>query len=167
MVSFNLESFMAGYRDYARSYLFKCTIDRLKFYGVKEHEYLVKSTGLPSQAFEEIETDWQGSKYKIASKTQFADFMITFNMDSEGTIRKAFLKWAKNIHDPYENTHGNPLDYFCDVRLTQIDGRHNPIIKYTLINAWPKDIGSVSLDYAEKAISTFDVSFSYQRHITE
>jgi len=167
MVDFNLNGFMKTYGEYARAYLFKCSIHHLRNrYGVNDHEYLVKSTKLPEGTIDELKADWQGMEYKIGATSLFQDFNVMFNMDANGKIRMAFLDWMNDIHDPSTNTHGNPRDYFSDITLNHLDGRHRTILTYTLIDAWPKMVSEVTLDYAAKEIATFDVTFAYQYHIT-
>lgn len=164
MVDFNLNAFMSTYGDYARSYLFKCTVNKLNAFGVRDHEYLVKSTRLPESTIDEIESDWQGMKYKIGGTQQFTDFTVSFNMDVGGNIRTAFLKWMGVIHNPETSIHSDPTVYFTDIKLDHLNGQFRKIMTYELIGAWPKSVGEVSLDYAAKEIATFDVTFSYQYH---
>jgi len=167
MTQFDLKSFMTRYRDYARAYLFKCKIDN---FGVADHEYLVKSTKLPESNIKEIETDWQGNMYKIGANAEVGDFSITFNMDDRGNLRDEFVKWTLDIHDPEKNTHGAPTQgsgYFRDIKLKHLNGQGNPILVYSLIDAWPKSVGEVALGYDTKEIASFDVSFAYQYHTME
>ena len=161
-ISFNLDGFMSVYKDYARSYLFLCKIEKFM---ISDHQYLVKSTKLPEHGFEEVETNLQGNKYKTAGNPVYSDFTITFNSDSDNLLRKKFIDWNLKIHDSDKNTHGSPIDYFSDITLKQLNGKGEPTVTYNLIGSWPKTIGEVSLDYSTKEISSFDVTFSYQYHI--
>jgi len=165
MVDFGLNGFMSMYDDYSRAYLFQCKIHHLGGkYFIQDHEYLVKSTKLPETTIGELETDWQGNKYKIASTEEYADFTVSFKMDKYDDIRYRFTDWARDIHDTESGTHGNPMDYMSDITLKHLSGNGSPIMIYTLVGAWPKSIGEVSLDYSSKEIASFDVTFTYQYH---
>ena len=171
MVDFNLDGFKSKYRNFARSYLFECKING---FATVNHEYLVKSTKLPEQTFEEIVADLQGNDFKIAGNTKIADFTIDFIVDQKAVLRKDFLKWSKDIHNTETNAHGEPSSsgYFKDITLKHIEkiikktSKGVPSITYELIGAWPKTIGEVNLDYSSKEFATFSVTFAYQYHIT-
>jgi hypothetical protein len=167
MVDFGLNGFMRRYEDYSRAYLFKCWIHHLRGrYFVRDQEYLVKSTKLPETTIGELETDWQGNKYKIASTEEFQDFAISFKMDKDDTIRHRFMQWTKDIHDAETGRHGNPINYFSDITLEHLNGQGRSIMKYVLVGAWPKAVGEVTLDYSSKEVASFDVTFTYQYHYT-
>jgi len=166
MVDFGINGFMRRYEDYSRAYLFKCWIHHLKGkYFVIDQEYLVKSTKLPETTIGEVEMDWQGSKYKLASTQEYQDFTISFKMDIRDNIRHKFVKWARDIHNTETGRHGNPNDYLSDITLDHLSSqRGNTIMKYIFVGAWPKAIGEVTLDYSSKEVASFDVTLSYQYH---
>ena len=165
MVDFGINGFMRRYEDYARAYLFKCWIHHLRGkYFVIDQEYLVKSTKLPETVIGEVETDWQGSKYKIASTEEYTDFTISFKLDRIDNIRHKFIQWANDIHNTETGRHGNPSNYLSDITLDHLNGKGQSIMKYTLVGAWPKSVGEVGLDYSSKEIASFDVTFAYQYH---
>jgi hypothetical protein len=166
-MGFNLDSMVGTYKDFARGYLFYAKVTGKGGSFDKDHPYLVNSTTLPAQSIEPITTNWQGNEYKIGGVNSFSDFPITFKSDVKQDLRAQFLKWAQLIHDPVTNVHGNPNDYFGQVDLTQIDVNGEGVMSYSLINAWPSGIGEITLDYGNKEISTFDVTFTYQYHVVE
>lgn len=166
MTGFNLTEFMSNSRDFARAYLFEADI---KKFGKDGHGMYVKSTKLPEHTIGEIETDFQGNKYKIASTSEVQDFSISFNSDVEDQLRNKFVTWMLEIHNPATNLHGTPGNmgsgYFSDIILKHLNGQGNAIMIYGLHGAWPKSIGELTLDYSTKEIATFDVTFSYQYHL--
>jgi hypothetical protein len=164
MVDFNLQGLWGNHRDFARAYLFECKIDG---FSGNNHTYLVKSTGLPERNIAEIITDWQGMSYKIGGTSEFSDYTITFNLDKSDTIRSDFIDWMDKVHNPENNEHGSPTDYFKDITLKHLSPQNSPIITYKFIDAWPKTISEVSLDYSSKEVATFDMTFAYQYHKLE
>jgi len=160
MVAFNLGGLYSTHSDFARAYLFECIIDGFD-------SLLVKTTGLPEKTITQITSDWQGNTYKIGGTSEFSDLNITFNMDKEDKVRKDFMKWMKDIHNPENNIHGSPDAYFKDIILKHLSPQNTEIIKYKFVDAWPTSISEVSLDHSTKEIATFDVSFAYQFHKLE
>ena len=164
-VQFNLDGLLAQYKDYARGYLFKFEIDTAPAGLWREkYPYLVRSTNLPESTLEEITTDWQGMSYKFAGPQTYGDFSVTFNVDAESLIRYDFVNWMNFIHDPSSNVHGNPQDYMCILNLTHLNTEGGDNIKYRMVGAWPKTVGTASLDYGTKDTLQFEVSFAYQYH---
>jgi len=166
---FNLNDFMAGYRDFARAYLFLVEIHNFNDKN-NDHSFLVKTTRLPDFTINEIQSDIQGNIYKIASTKVIADWSVEFNMDDKNLLRSKFIKWSQLITNPTsKKDHGSPVDvsnggYFRDITIKHLNGQGNSTMEYKLLGAWPKTVGEVSLDYSNKAIATFEVTFSYQSY---
>lgn len=164
-IGFNLDSLLGQYKDYARGYLFKFEIDGAPAGLWREkYPYLVRATQLPDSNLEEISVPWQGMAYKLASTQTYSDFTVTFNVDAESLIRYDFVNWVNFIHDPTNNVHGNPQDYMAILNMTHLDTDGNDNIQYKMFGAWPKTVGTASLDYSSKDTLQFDVTFSYQYH---
>lgn len=166
MVEFNLNSFKSTYRDYARAYTFYAKIDN-PVYFQEDNQYLVKSTTLPSTEIDEVEANWQGHKYKLASTPTYNDFTITFNVDIDSDIHTKMMRWSTYLNNPVDNLHGMPSVstlYFSDITLKHLNPQGAMIKTYTLIDAWPKSVGEITLDYTSKEVSSFDVTFAYQFH---
>lgn len=170
-MGFNLDDMIGAYKDFARGYLFYATVHKSGQPIFKDHTYLVSSTRLPASTLGELTSEWQGNTYKLGGTQTFEDFTITFKSDPEQSLRRAFLQWMTEIHNPVNNVHGVPgpvgEGYFGTVMVSQLGGDGNPIMNYQLINAWPASVTEVSLDYGTKEVSTFDVSFKYQYHLVD
>lgn len=167
MVDFNLDGFRNTYKDFLRAYTFLATIKSNNFMDDDNFTYLVKSTKLPSTTLEEMEANWQGNKYKLATTPTYDDFSITFNIDPESAVHEKISKWSNYINDPRTNMHGDPNttnSYFSEIKLKHLNPQGEVKKTYTLVGAWPKVVGEVTLDYSTKEIASFDVTFSYQYH---
>lgn len=168
-MGFNIDSMVSRYSDFARGYLFYAQITNSPIGGVlsSDHPYLVNASSLPAQSIEEISTDFQGMAYKIGATNTFEDFNITFKCDTAQDVRKAFLEWMSLVHNPVTNVHGVPSEYMGQVGLTQLNVNGDAIIRYDLVKAWPSNVGEITLDYSDKSISTFDVTFKYLYHVID
>lgn len=132
--------------------------------------YLVRATSLPSSNFDELTASWQGFDYKAAGKRSYDTWNVTFTVDQYAGIRQAFVEWQDKILDPRTNRHGVPGDgggYMADQLVSLINFDFNSeAITYKLVGAYPSTVGEVTLDYADSAYATFDVTFTYQYFIT-
>ena len=165
-MGFNLDDMIGKYKDFARGYLFYARVNAP--FGIEaDHPYLVSSARLPTQTIEALNTQWQGNQYNFGGVTTFESFDITFKCDTAQILRHDFLVWMQQIHDPVSNVHGNPAEYMGQIDLTQLSGSGDPVMSYSLIRAFPTSVGEVTLDYTNKEISSFTVSFTYQYHLAE
>jgi len=159
---FNINEFRSNYQDLARSYTFMLMLNNP--FGVLTTDtmkYLVNASSMPGSTIEAGEIQWQGSLFPLATTHTYDDWTVTFRMDNAAQVRKDFLAWDKFIHNPETNVHASPADYMVDQEIWQLNTEGDPILKLKLIGAWPTTIGELTLDYASKEISTFDVTFKY------
>jgi len=128
--------------------------------------YLVKSTSIPDSSFEEITVSYPGIPFKMAGSRSYGDWTVSFNVDEEGTLLNSFNLWHDIIYDPKYNKPGEPATYMATQQLFLLNGAGESTRSYNLVNAWPKSIGAVSLDYSSTDIATVDVTFAYQYFTT-
>jgi hypothetical protein len=132
--------------------------------GTDDFKYFVRSTTLPESTVEETSTFFCGSQYKQSSVRRSQDWMVSFLVNDDASIIRKFWDWHLILHNPETGVYGKPEDYMVDqkVQLLGLDG--TAICTYKLINAWPKSIGPVDLDYSTNEFATIDITFSYQYH---
>lgn len=164
MSGFNLDAFRANLNVGARTYLFYM-LPNILGGDNRKAGFLVRSTSLPASTITETTIPWQGYTYRMGTKQEFADWTVTFTLDSPDTVRNAYLNWMNKIHNPSTNVHGIPAQYMLDqhVELLTPDG-NGTVALYKLIGAWPSSVGEVTLDYATSDIASFTVTYKYQYH---
>jgi len=169
MPRFDIDAYRANFQGGARQYLFYYKPNFPVAIGgdVEKATYLVRATNLPDTTSEEIMTNWQGFDFKMAGKYSYSDWTVTFNVDRDAAIQQMFHNWAALIHDPTTNIYSAPSVYFADQQVELLDLDSQPILKYKLIGAWPKNIASANLDYSSSDIVQFDVSFTYLYHVID
>ncbi len=154
---------VAAYKDFARSYLFRCTVMGPNLTSFYNDRFLVQSASLPKNTLETQEVMYQGQKFEIPTTQIFDNYSITFRSDPDQELRSRFLGWMNQIHNPATNVR-TPINYYGEVQLTQLDGSNLPVMSYNLKYAFPKEVGEITLDYTNKDISTFTVNFAYIYH---
>jgi hypothetical protein len=168
-VSFTIDGFKSNFRDGQRSNLFYYLPNFPTFAQVGDMNnqrsmYLVKSTSLPESTLEEIMLNWQGYDFPFAGKHTFAELSVSFLMDLDTYIRQNFENWINKIHNPITNEYALINEYMLDQRLQLLGNDGEPVLEFTLHDAWPKSVGTASLDYGTSEIATFDVTFRYVYH---
>lgn len=161
---FNLQDFMSKNKDFARGYTFYIIVNG-GHVTEQDQRYLVRSSSLPTTTNPAATVNWQGNAYKIGTTQEFSDFTVTYSSDIFDRLRNQYLTWSRKIHDPQTNLHGHPEAYMVDIdleHLSHFDG--NVIMKYKLVGAWPSQVGELALDYGNKDVAQFSVTFTYQYH---
>ena len=166
---FPIDAFRAKFKDGARGYLFYITpvfpsISSLGTTSV-DYAYLVRSSSIPNSTLGEIQTPWQGHKYKLAATQQFNNFTIDFTVDTNATLYTIYKAWCDYIHNPATNVHGDPTVYMVDQTLQMIGGDGVSLVMgFQLYGAWPQSISEIRLDYNAQDLATFSVTYVYQYH---
>lgn len=162
MAGFTLEEFKSNFEGGAKQYLFYIKPDIPSGIGVERATYMVSAGSIPGRSFEEEIASWQGMDFKMAGKSTFETWDITFRVDREASIRYAFEQWMNLIHDPESNQRSTPNQYMRDQIAQLLNESGVPILTYKLHDAWPSNVATVDLDYAGSEIATFTVTFTYQ-----
>lgn len=168
--SFNIEAFKARFGDGAKSSLFyfqpQWPAGINASVGQEDAIYLVKTATMPSTILEEVVLNWQGFNWKFADKHTYTDITVTFNVDKEAKIRETFEQWSNLAHNPETNFYNTHDVYMVDQRLQMVGYQGDIILEFTLFDAWPKEIGQISMDYSSSEVAMFDVTFTYSYHKT-
>ena len=174
-VQFDIDSYKTKFTGGTRQYLFfalfsfpgeKSSLNNLMSsalaslgYNSRQNviPYLVRTTSIPGVSFEDIQIPYSGLPYKMAGSRIFEDWVVSFNLDEEGELLEKFRDWQDKIYNGSDNS-----DYRIDQHLYLLDGNGNAVKDIMLVQAWPKTLGGVGLDYSSNDIATMDVTFSYQ-----
>lgn len=131
---------------------------------LKDLNCLAKATSFPGVTIGQIEVFNQGRKLPIPGDTSYdGTWAVTFYMDNAHQVRKDFLNWQKSIDNFRANTHSGDVNkLFVEISVSQLDSLEKEVAEYTLANAWPQQIGEVSVGADQlDTIQEFDVTFSF------
>ncbi len=123
--------------------------------------YLVRATTLPEASIEEVRTPLTEFDIRTPGIPTYGDWTVSLHVDEKGEVLEKFYAWF------YLCQSGLPRDYMKQQEIYLLDYSGSSMFKYTLYGAWPKHIGSVSLDYSSNDVASVDITFAYQYHITE
>ena len=170
------DSFLSGFKanlgsNFARAYLFYVKIDSAPVDIPDNQKYLVRSASIPAHTLEEIPIPYQGMVFKIASTQTFDTWECTFNSDSKGYLRKAFVDWMNETHNAKTNEHGKPDTYFGEIVIEMLnpfqkfgEAEANAAYTCTLYDAWPSSVSAIDLGYDSKEVGQFTVTWTYNWH---
>ena len=61
----------------------------------------------------------------------------------------------------------NPIDYQVDMSVEHLDRNDDPLMTYTLYNAFPINMSEIGLQYGQNdVIEEFTVTFNYSHYLT-
>jgi len=166
--SFNIEKFKAKFGDGAKGSLFyfqpQWPAGVQTSLSPEDVVYLVKAATIPDTTLEEATISWQGFDYKYATKHTYADLTVTFYVDLQAKVRMLFENWSNLVHNPLTNVWSTTSEYMVDQKLQMVGYQGQTIMEFTMHHAYPKDIGTIAMDYSTNEYLTFDVTFSYLYH---
>jgi hypothetical protein len=126
-------------------------------------QFLCRAASLPASTIETISIPYRGRPVNFAGERSFQPWTVSIYNDTTFNIRNALEQWQSGIQQ-YNTTNGrtNPTDYQVDLSVHQLDRNGATIKSYKFTDAFPTNIGAITLDYEQQnAIDQFDVEFVY------
>lgn len=92
------------------------------------------------------------------------DLEMTFLFGRDMQERKVFEKWMDNIINPDNNRFAYYKDYISDIDIIMFDEADKPIYKARIEEAYPKEIGAVSLSNDSSDLARQSITFSFKKY---
>ena len=131
-------------------------------------ELLCKSAALPSFTIGVIEVPVRGGRrIKIPGDRTFADWTVTFILDSAHKMRQSFLDWKEfistsNYDADYIRKDTVGFNYDSDIIIEHLRQNGSVSRRYKLFDAFPTDVGAIDLSFdSTDTLSEFTVTFQY------
>lgn len=145
--------------------------------------FLCKSASLPAMSIQSAQASYFGRKINFAGDREFAPWTTTLYTDEDFKVRNALEAWQNRMnlldHDT-ESVDGmcDQKTFYVDVTVTQLgkdgglcghgSGENGAIKSYTLKNAFPSEIGEISLAYDNNnTIAEYTVTWVYDYFTTD
>jgi hypothetical protein len=89
-----------------------------------------------------------GPKMEMPYEMMYSnEFQMNFRVSDDILERLVFEEWSGRVVSDRRHDVRFMRDYASDVIITQLDMDDNPIIEYTITEAYPKTIGDVEFGY--------------------
>lgn len=129
--------------------------------------FMVKSAELPGSTISPIIVPFRGRQLKISGDRTFDPWTVTVINDPAFTIRKALEVWMSTMNN-HEDNQGLNDGYFAPLFVTSIGRNEESLRKYKFVNAWPSDLGPISVSFDnENTLQEYQVTFQYQYWLTD
>lgn len=174
----SITDFLSGFTGGARANLYEVNIypaapsasgDKLLIGGAPDSiTFHAKGAQLPESAVGEIIVPYLGRQVKLPGDRTYADWNLTVLSDEAMKLRNIFELWNADING-HESNIPNGYQYGWVTSSTVVVSHLNRqgafTHTYSLIGAFPKDVGSVDVAYDNNdTIMEFPVTFAYTYH---
>ena len=162
---FSLSKVMANVKnDFARPNLFEVSIDQVKSSSQEPFRINCFQAQIPGSNI--ATTDRDIGFRSVAYQKIYADTILGFYSSGDLRELKFFQDWIDSIVSPVTN-HLNYYDnYKGRIKIKQLTRKGNTVGIWTLVDAYPKTVDPIQLDYGTSdTIMTVNVTMTY-RHFT-
>ena len=108
-----------------------------------------------------------GEFLEMPYNIMYSPISLSVIMDNTTLTRTYFDDWANTVYDRGTRTLGFYDDYVKDFRIVLLDKKSKPIYVVKVVEAWPKTINDVQLDYASHDVVKTNVTLQYKYWIRE
>ena len=170
----------AGFNGNVIQYLkFNKRIDNAQDFISREAGLLCSDASLPASAFAtaEVKDNFMGIPQEFAHSRLYTDIDFTFYVDEDYTMLNIFEGWMDYISSgaerevadfqkPFYRRMRYPDTYKCDTMfISKFEKNAKRILRYQFINAFPKSITPIPVQYGTADLLKVNVSFNYDRYI--
>jgi hypothetical protein len=126
----------------------------------------IRAASMPASTMTTINVPYRGRIFKMPGIRTYQTWQITV-LDDANRLYELYHEWSDRIKSHYENTTSAEdydfTDLMEDIEVTQLDYNGADFRTRTIKNAWPNNIGPLTLDMENNdTILTFTVDLEYQ-----
>tara|TARA_B100000214_G_scaffold142386_1_gene101884 strand:- start:2570 stop:3166 length:597 start_codon:yes stop_codon:yes gene_type:complete len=170
----------AGFNGNVIQYLkFSKRIDNAQDFISREAGLLCSDASLPASAFAtaEVKDNFMGIPQEFAHSRLYTDIDFSFYVDDDYTMLNIFEGWMDYISSgaerevadfqkPFYRRMRYPDTYKCDTMfISKFEKNAKRILRYQFINAFPKSITPIPVQYGSADLLKVNVSFNYDRYV--
>jgi hypothetical protein len=117
---------------------------------------------LPGVNYSTVQNRTFGEFRETPYEKLYDNLSMTFYVDKDMQVKQLFDDWISNIQDPVTRTFNYYDDYVSDMTIEVQDIQDRTTYLIDLWECYPKNIGSIQLDYANKDIMKLSVTMQYK-----
>lgn len=129
----------------------------------KNLTFYARNTFIPQKSIEPLERYYNGVKYYYAGRDNTPSALVlTFWDNQDLEVYNYFRQWMNSMNDSYIGRKVRPLNYKRDISLKLKDTTDFLINgEFIFSDAFPVEIGEVTLSYEESSVMQFDITFRF------
>lgn len=116
------------------------------------------TVNLPGLSFATAEAKTFGEIREMPYQRLFETVTMTFYMDNAMSIKLLFDSWMAAVINPDTRTANYYNDYITDINVTVFDVKDNSRYQVNMYQCYPKSIGAIQMDYANKDVMKMSVT---------
>ena len=162
------------------SYLTRYTrVTNIKNFLSQNLGILCSDASLPTStlATAEVKDNFMGVPQQFAHTRFYTDISYSFYIDEDYTLLKIFEGWMEYIssgandnvdqdHRAYYRRMKYPDSYKCNTMyINKFEKNYKRTLRYKFVNAFPKSINAIPVQYGTADILKVTVNFNYDRYI--
>ena len=113
---------------------------------------------LPGLSFATAEAKTFGEIREMPYQRLFENVTMTFYMDNSMNVKLLFDSWMASVINPGTRVANYYNDYITDINVTVFDINDNSRYQVNLYQCYPKSIGAIQMDYANKDVMKMSVN---------
>jgi hypothetical protein len=117
---------------------------------------------LPGVNYSTVQNRTFGEFRETPYEKLYDNLSMSFYVDNEMKVKSLFDDWIGIIQDPEKRTFSYYNDYTSKMTIEVQDLQNNTRYEMTLWECYPKNIGSIQMDYANKEYMKMQVTMQYK-----
>ena len=117
---------------------------------------------LPGVNYSTVQNRTFGEFRETPYEKLYDNLTMSFYVDNDMKVKGLFDDWIGVIQDPEKRTFSYYDDYISKMTIEIQDLQNNTRYEMTLWECYPKNIGSIQLDYANKEVMKMQVTMQYK-----
>ena len=142
---------------------------------------LCSNASLPATAYAtgEVKDNFMGIPQQFAHTRIYTDIDFSFYVDKDYTLLKIFEGWMEYMSSGSNSSvKQNEIGYYRRMRypdtykvssmyINKFEKDYNKAIRYRFVNAFPKSMTNIPVNYGPAEVLKITVSFNYDRYILQ
>ena len=117
---------------------------------------------LPGVNYSTVQNRTFGEFRETPYEKLFDNLNMSFYVDNDMKVKTLFDEWIGSIQDPITRTFSYYEQYISEMKIEVQDLQNKTRYEMTLYECYPKNIGSIQLDYANKDFMKMTVTMQYK-----
>lgn len=117
---------------------------------------------LPGVNYSTVQNRTFGEFRETPYEKLYDNLTMSFYVDNDMKVKALFDEWIASIQDPTTRKFSYYNDYISNMQIEIQDLKNKTRYEMTLWECYPKNIGSIQLDYANKDFMKMQVTMQYK-----